>query len=277
MRPPRPTRQRVDPHGFVEALRPALRQAAAITRALEGNVANEPKQGEDTPAKAALTLADIASQEAILVRLHECFPDVALEAEEQTPGAALFARAGEPLVVLDPLDGTWHSYLHHRGPYGVILGLAHGGRFDAALVALPREGLFFDAVRGGPVNAWHAAGDLRPARLRGEGRRVLVSHELPDRARGRLAAAGYEPVSAAGAAIGVAPLIPGVCGGLRVATSSAGVSIRGRAAAFVARVAGAIVACEHGPLPEAIDAPARTLYVASDEARLRDFRAAMAA
>lgn len=270
-----PSRLRVDPHELVAALRPALRQAAAITRALEGSVANEPKQGEATLAKAALTLADIASQEAILVRLHERFPGVSLEAEERTPSVDAFPIGSDDLVVLDPLDGTWHSYLNRRGPYGVILALAHRGRVEAALVALPREGLFFDAVRGGPATTWHAEGDPRPARLHAEGRRVLVSHELPDRARGRLAAAGYEPLSAAGAAIGVAPLVPGVCAGLRVATTEAGVSVRGRGAAFVSRVAGAIVACEQGELPDVVDTTVRTLYVAADEARLRDLRAAM--
>ena len=30
----------------------------------------------------------------------------------------------------------------------IMLGLEQEGRYEAALVALPREGLFFDAVRG---------------------------------------------------------------------------------------------------------------------------------
>ena len=61
-------RKRTDPDEFVRALAPALRQSASIARALEGRVANRPKRGEATPVKAALTIADTASQEALLVR-----------------------------------------------------------------------------------------------------------------------------------------------------------------------------------------------------------------
>ena len=49
---------------------PAIRQAASIARALEGRVANRTKNGE-AAIKAALTLADTVSQEALLVPLFE--------------------------------------------------------------------------------------------------------------------------------------------------------------------------------------------------------------
>ena len=84
-------RKRTDPEAFVRALAPALRQSASIARALEGRVANRPKRGEATPVKAALTIADTASQEALLVPLFEHFPSVRLAAEEDTPSTARFA------------------------------------------------------------------------------------------------------------------------------------------------------------------------------------------
>ena len=95
---------------FLDALKPAVRQAAAIAQALEGRVANRPKVGEETPVKAAMTIADSAAQEAILVALHEHFPDVALRAEEDTPTAHAFPADGEETVVIDPIDGTLHAY-----------------------------------------------------------------------------------------------------------------------------------------------------------------------
>ncbi|MDX1650341.1 MAG: inositol monophosphatase family protein, partial [Myxococcota bacterium] len=202
----------VDPRVFVEVLGPALRQAAAVARALEGRVPNRPKEGADSDVKAALTLADSAAQEALLSALQERFPQVALRAEEDTPGVAAFPaeEPGRPLVVIDPIDGTLHSYLEHRGPYAVMVGLAVTGRYQAALVALPREGLFFDGVRGGPARRTRPRGEARPVRAAADGNAVLVSHEMPGRVRERILERGLAPVSGCGGAISVAPLIPGV-------------------------------------------------------------------
>ena len=79
-----------DPEAFVEALAPALREAASIARSMEGRVANRPKRGETSAVKAALTVADTASQEAILVPLLARFPQVCIAAEEDTPTARRF-------------------------------------------------------------------------------------------------------------------------------------------------------------------------------------------
>ena len=257
-----------DPNAFVAVMLPALRQAAAITRALEGRVVNRPKEREVTPTKAALTIADTASQEALLVALFEHFPYVQLEAEEDTPTAHRFPAQAPARVVIDPVDGTLHSYLEGRGPYAIMVGLAVDGRFEASLVALPREGLFFDAVRGEGARAGRAGGVSRAARPVGPdaGRRVIVSHELPEPARARLRARGYEIVFGAGGAIAVAPLVPGVRAGLRVAPPGGVLSSRGRIGAMIAAEAGAVVRSARGKaLPEDLAAPVRALLVATDE------------
>ncbi len=137
------------PHDFVRVLAPAMAQAAAIASALEGRVPNVPKPGADSAVKAALTIADTAAQEALLVPLLAGFRDACLEAEEDTRSIALFRGARpEARIVIDPIDGTLNFYLGARGPYGVMAGLAIDARYEAALVALPREGWFFEAVRG---------------------------------------------------------------------------------------------------------------------------------
>lgn len=254
------------------ALRPALRQAAAIARALEGRVANVPKSGEASAVKAALTIADTASQEALLVRLRERFPGVALDAEEDTPSVLGFPTDGDGLVVIDPIDGTLRAYLDGDGAYAILIGLAREGRFEAALVALPREGLFFDAVKGGGARVTRSGGVARPARARAGSRRVLVSHGMPEPVRQSLAAEGYEVTNASGGAVAVAPLVPGVCAGLRVATGPRGISRRGRVGLLVAREAGLLVReAEGAPFPEEIDTPAPVLCVtatAEDQAAL---------
>ena len=268
---------RSEPEAFVRVLFPALRQAASIARALEGRVPNRPKSGAPSDVKAALTVADTAAQEALLVPLFEHFPDVALEAEDDTPTARRFPAAAPRLVVVDPIDGTLRSYLDGLGPYGVLVGLALDGRYEAALVALPREGLFFTGVRGRGARAGRAGGRLRPARLDRGGRRVMVSYETPAGVRERLWARGFEVVQGCGGAIAVAPLIPGLAGGLRLAAPGESISRRGRIGALVAGEAGARLGGEDGRgFPDALDAPARALLVARDDAVLDDLRFALA-
>ncbi len=57
------------PRDFVRVLAPAMAQAAAIASALQGRVPNVPKPGAKSAVKAALTIADTAAQEALLVPL----------------------------------------------------------------------------------------------------------------------------------------------------------------------------------------------------------------
>jgi fructose-1,6-bisphosphatase/inositol monophosphatase family enzyme len=253
------------PRDFVCALSPALQRAASIARALEGRVANHPKDGESTDVKAALTVADTASQEALLVPLLEHFPKVKLEAEEDTPSVACFAESSEALVVIDPIDGTLRFYLEGAGPYAVMIGLAIGGQYEAGLVALPREQLYFHAVRGSGASAMREDGTTEPVSLaEPAGNRILVSHNLPDPIAERLRNRGYEVAAASGGAISVAPLIPGVCAGLRLVRENPdGVSIRGRIGALIATEAGALVMGATGPFPNQIREPAPALLVAA--------------
>jgi hypothetical protein len=252
------------PDEFVRVLAPALQQASAIARSLEGRVANQPKLGEATAVKAALTGADTASQEALLAPLFENFPHVQLEAEEDTPSVGLFTGSSDSLVVIDPIDGTLRFYLEAAGPYAVMIGLAIAGEYVAGLVALPREKWCFHAVRGSGA---YATFDDGPSRLirssEPAGNRVLVSHDLPESAVGRLRDSGYEVCPASGGAISVAPLIPGVRAGLRLARQNPeGVSIRGRIGAMIAREAGLAVRGVSDAFPTSIREPADTMLVA---------------
>ena len=265
------------PRGTIDALAPAMRRAAELARVLEGRVANRPKLGEVSPVKAALTTADTAVQETLLRALHETSPNVALEAEEDTPSVAAFASDGEELVVIDPIDGTLRFFLEALGSYSILLGLAVHDVYQAAHVALPREGVYIDAVRG--EGARIATGDSLPARaeVRADGSRVLISHDLPGAAVEVLLAAGFTVAPASGGAISVAPLLPGVCGGLRYMPGG-NVSVRGRIGALASREAGARVCADDGsPFPEDIRAPRSTLLVAADDDTLATLRAAAAA
>jgi hypothetical protein len=268
------------PSDFVEAIAPSVERAADIARELEGQVANEPKSGEASDVKAALTVADTAAQETILEAVLEHFPNVCLRAEEDTPIVSRFPTRGDAMVVLDPIDGTLRSYLQRAGPYGVMVGLAIGGEYHAALVSLPRERYRFHATRGGGAFAATAGdGVPRPAVLEPNGNRILVSYDLPAAVAEVLAARGYEITPACGGAISVAPLVPGIRAGLRIATSDPpNVSIRGRIGALISREAGATLLSETGaPFPSDIEAPARALIIASDPTDLEALQEAVAA
>lgn len=255
-----------EPAAFVEVIGPAVRQASAVARALEGRVENNPKADESTAQKAALTIADSASQEAILEVLAEHFPQVCLAAEEDTPLTHEFPAEAEGLVVIDPIDGTLHSYLEAAGPYSCLVGLAVAGRYQAALVGLPREGLFFDGIRGGEARRTRPRGAARPWRAESTGPGIVVSHELPKVAVERLKAAGYEIWFGSGGAISVAPLIPGFRAGLRFNPAHETISIRGRVGVLVTRVAGGHAWDETGAeFPDTLEDGARALLVAAEK------------
>jgi len=266
------------PDEFVRTLSPALDQAAAIAAALQGRVPNVPKAGEATPVKASLTIADTAAQEALLVPLLARFRAARLEAEEETHSVELFTGAAPAhRIVVDPIDGTLHFYLAGRGLYAVMAGFAVDDRYQAALVALPREGLRFDTVRGRTPRRGWLGGALEPARCTASGDKLLLSDGVPEAIEARLRADGFAIERACGGAVALAPLVPGVRGGLRV-SKYATISARGRIGTLIAREGGALVETGTGePFPDSLDAPATSLVVASDRETAAAIQAALRA
>lgn len=262
---------------FVERLRPAVLRAAAFARSLEGTVANAPKLHEASLVKQALTMADLGTQEIILKALLECFPDVSLAAEEDTETVDAFPKKADAQVVIDPIDGTLRSYLEASGPYAVIVGLAIRGIYRAALVSLPREGLFFDGTKGLGAYAVVSGRKRRPVSVACDGNRVLVSHGMPESVMDVLRTRNYEVIPACGGAVSVAPLIKGVCAGVRWSDTDLGISIRGRVGVLIAREAGALVRAVNGAeFPDDMQTPCATLLVCSEPAQLEHLDEALA-
>jgi fructose-1,6-bisphosphatase/inositol monophosphatase family enzyme len=263
---------------FAEKLLPAVQQAAAFARGLEGRVHNSPKPGESSAVKQALTPADVGTQEIILEALLEHFPEVCLAAEEDTETVAAFPQDAAARVVIDPIDGTLRSYLEASGPYAVIVGLVLRGLYHSALVSLPREGLYFDAVRGRGAYAGASGEARKPVRSAADGKCVYVSHGMPEAAAEVLRSHDYEVISACGGAVAVAPLVSGVCAGVRWADTPLGISIRGRVGVLIAREAGAVVGAANGAaFPEDMETPSSTLLVASHPDQLEHLNEALAA
>jgi fructose-1,6-bisphosphatase/inositol monophosphatase family enzyme len=263
--------------GFVERLRPAIQRAAEFARELEGRVTNAPKLNETSAVKQALTTADTGAQEIILQALLEYFPDVSLAAEEDTKTVAAFPEAADEQVVIDPIDGTLHSYLEASGPYAVIVGLAVRSLYRAAIVSLPREGLFYDGTFGQGAYVTVSGRARRPVRASPDGNRVLVSHGMPESVMDDLRSRDYVVVPACGGAVSVAPLIKGVCAGVRRSETSLGISIRGRVGVLIAREAGALVRAANGAtFPNDMQTPSATLLIGSDPKHLEHLDEALA-
>jgi fructose-1,6-bisphosphatase/inositol monophosphatase family enzyme len=261
------------PREFVERMTLPVWQATAAVRWLEGRVRNRPKSDEPTPEKAALTDGDCVSQEILLVALRAHFPWVSVFVEEDTPSAEAFAanRSAET-VVIDPIDGT-ARYLRGDGPYAILVGLEREGRVEAALIAVPQFGVMVRATRGGGAEIARVGGAFEPARAERRGPQLLVSHGLPQEVRARANAALLKPIVAAGAAIGIAPLLDGVGGGLRIAAESQGLSRRAWIAGLAAREAGGCVETLEGALPERFAPGVRGVLVATsarDVEKLRE-------
>jgi hypothetical protein len=255
---------------FSAVMAPAVWRAARLARALEGRVPNQPKAGEVTAVKQALTVADPAAQEQVLEHLRIHYPDVSLAAEEDSASVDGFGTGSKAVVVIDPIDGTLHSYLEGGGPYAVIVGLAMDGLYTSGVVALPREGLLFRADAAGGAVLERASGAVRPAQITGEGRRILVSHGMPAKVSAWLVDHGYEVISSCGGAVAVAPLIPGVVGGVRYASGAGGVSIRGRVGVLISRAAGArVVGDGEQTFPADMDTPSHTLRIAGSDALIK--------
>jgi len=266
----------VDPLRFLSVLGPALWRAAAIARRFEGSVENAPKVDEDTPAKQALTAGDTAAQEAILEVLLEHFPEVGLAAEEDTPSVPRFRKRQDLLVVIDPIDGTLHSYLEGKGPYAVMVGLVVRDVYEAALIALPREGLLYRAARGRGAELQRAGGEPRPVRAEADGDRIIVSNGMPTPVSDYLRERGHEVIPACGGVVAIAPLIRGVCAGVR-RSATGDISIRGRIGALIAREGGAVVETEGGrAFPTDVSTGAATLRSVCDPADLPLLEAALA-
>ena len=118
------------------------------------------------------TGADLASEELILRRLAERWPDIPVIAEESfgaPPASDLF-------FLVDPLDGT-KDYLTGAGEYSVNIALVAGSRPIAAAVAAPSVSRVFvagTAVRIASMSS-EGCGQWAPARARAAPESGLVA------------------------------------------------------------------------------------------------------
>ncbi|MFO7654961.1 MAG: inositol monophosphatase family protein [Candidatus Krumholzibacteriia bacterium] len=260
---------------FLHAFRLAALQAGAVARRLQGEIAALQKSGERSPEGAALTAADLATQDLILLLLQSEFPDLAVDAEEDTATRDLFQPegTGRPVCVVDPIDGTY-NYARGSRDYAVMGGWLRDEAFQAAVVHFPawgesERGHTFWGSRGG--GAWFQEGDgpPLPARLDAPRNRILVApyleRTLGDARLQRLTDEGFEvEISRCSAVDATAPV-----NGRAAAAAAPGPSSRRRPSGlYVTLCAGGTVLVDgrpwHGEDPRAGMIGAGVVVTAAD-------------
>lgn len=179
---------------FIEVFNLAARQAGYIARHLQGEISLRSKKGERSPEGEALTAADLAAQDVILLLLHSVFPDAAVDAEEKTDTVRLFGRpaAGKPLIVVDPIDGTL-NYGRGSREYAVMGAWLEEERYRAALVHFPEfQETYWAWQEGGCCK--ESAGATETVRVGALPRRVRAAPSVPETACHALREAGFEVV-----------------------------------------------------------------------------------
>jgi fructose-1,6-bisphosphatase/inositol monophosphatase family enzyme len=186
---------------FLDTMSLAARQVGTMAVQFYGKVANIEKTldrayvNETQKATAqALSDVDLAAQEILLLALHERYPFVGLDAEENTPLIKKFARNardGSPYtVIIDPIDGTL-NYITQREQFAVIVGLIKDDKYVASLAYFPLRGELYRAVRGKGCTVTKA-GKTKPARA-GKGANVILRESAAtDEFVEELKALGYE-------------------------------------------------------------------------------------
>jgi fructose-1,6-bisphosphatase/inositol monophosphatase family enzyme len=179
---------------FVNVFRLAALQAGAVARQLQNYAHQEFKAGEPTPESAALTAVDLAVQELILLLLRHFYPYAAVDAEEDTETLSLFPqpRAGTPLIVVDPIDGTL-NYSKGSTDYAVMGGILEHRRYQASLLYFPQKEEMYWATAGG--GCWRYRGQGRePLQIRigSMPNRAMITPDVPEKWRRRLREMGLE-------------------------------------------------------------------------------------
>jgi 3'(2'), 5'-bisphosphate nucleotidase len=132
-----------------------LRWCGSLARSLRcHNIALSGKHS-GSASTDALTLADLTVQELIVAALRDADPVLRkcrIEAEETTGDLTRFAREGELVLAIDPIDGTKQYRDHTGNGYAVMLHLRNRETVLYSLVFVPECG---------PNGAWVEVHDDR--------------------------------------------------------------------------------------------------------------------
>lgn len=142
----------------LDVARAVAREAAALVETFTGrSLAVQHKTGGEPVSQA-----DLASNDHIVRRLAEAFPDDAILSEEAPDDGT---RLAKPRVwMIDPIDGT-RDFLRGENGYAVMIGLCVEGRPLLGVVAQPATGDTWLGVVGHGAWQERADGSRTPLRV----------------------------------------------------------------------------------------------------------------
>lgn len=149
---------KLNPGDALEVALAAALEAGKLLLGYSDQLAERPALGAGqtwtkSSARDLATAADVAAERAIVARLRAAFPEVPIEAEEETSDA----REAGPRWFVDPLDGTI-NFVHGLPIFCISIALYIDDSPEVAVVHLPRLGETFHAVRG--EGAFHDGGRI---------------------------------------------------------------------------------------------------------------------
>ncbi len=141
------------PYQILERLLPYLKVAAQYAQKIQSSIVGITDKNSDNIFESALSEADISVQTFVEVALLGLFPHLGFYGEEEAqshntkyfPFTRIFPGMGY-LVLLDPIDGTrW--YLDGHSNYQLVFSIVSNEAYEAVIILLPSENLFFYALR----------------------------------------------------------------------------------------------------------------------------------
>jgi fructose-1,6-bisphosphatase/inositol monophosphatase family enzyme len=176
----------------------AARQVGRMAVQFYGKVANIEKTLDreyltdiQRATAQALSDVDLAAQEILLLALHERYPFVELDTEENTPLVEKFKRNRSPYtVVIDPIDGTL-NYISQREQFAIIVGLLKEDKYVASLAYFPLRDELYRAVRG-KGSTVTKAGKTKPVRAGKTPNLILRESSATDEFVAEIEALGFE-------------------------------------------------------------------------------------
>jgi 3'(2'), 5'-bisphosphate nucleotidase len=158
-----------------------LRWCGALAKSLRGHKIALSGKHSGSANTDALTLADLTIQELIVAALRDADPVLRtcrIEAEETTGDLSRFARAGDLVLAIDPIDGTKQYRDRTGNGYAVMLHLRNRETVLYSLVFVPECG---------PQGTWVEVHDGRvrtgPDDCARPGREILDGLQAVERAR----------------------------------------------------------------------------------------------
>jgi myo-inositol-1(or 4)-monophosphatase len=134
-----------DPERVLTVAAAAAEEAGELLLSYLGRLASSQISSKSI-ARDLVTEADLKSEELLVKRMRDAFPDFDIESEEGTVDEV--TSETRPRWFIDPLDGTI-NFVHGLPIFSVSMGLYVDKEPQVAVVHLPRLDETFTAIRGG--------------------------------------------------------------------------------------------------------------------------------